>query len=247
MLRSLDAHPLIRATHHLYNPEPEWSYPLFRKLQRHADMTIPSDCAEVIQAGIDPGQVIVVKNAFWTHQSKFKGFILARNPLAIFRSWSHMAASSNALFPFEQLNRWAIGIEPNLLPGLIGQEKIYSFCALYNVHMHRMVASGLPIVHYERFVADPETTLRKLCRHFEIEWNNQMLRTHELHAPGSTGHGGIKMSEPIHPDSTGKYLDLPPREISHVFGLCYPVLDALGYYFSEDSTVEIRADFNDRF
>jgi hypothetical protein len=247
MLRSLNSHPELAVVHQLREPDLEADLEIFRHLKANDVRTLsPSHPLLRHRDDLDGVRALVLKNAVWEHAAPFTGFILVRNPLAVIASARTLNETPEARVQHrEQARRWARGIDPRLLPFVGQTDSTTAFCALYTRKMTAAHATGLPIVRYEEFVAEPERILRRLLRHLGVGWDDAALRGHERFRQGEFGHGKIRLWEPIHDKSVEKYADLEPKIKTKIYALCWSAMTLYGYDF--DGHAVTLGPIDDRF
>ncbi|MGY5322043.1 hypothetical protein ACXGSL_10890 [Vreelandella aquamarina] len=240
MLRCLGGHPDIHIVHQIKNVDTKPDFKLFRHLQNFRDTQISPDDPYVKDVNPKENACLLVKNAVWCHQAPYEGFALVRNPFSIYNSFKiENEPAEGLLHRKAQMYRWSLGIDPNITPGLSYSSNLESLCALYNRKMYDVVQSGVKIIHYENFVANPEKYLRIILNEINVDWHDGVLSSHEKYEEGEVGHGGIKLWKPIHQGSKDSYKKLKPADFSRIYGLTYPVMSMLGYSFDSDGNLNI--------
>lgn len=245
-LRSLQAHPQIEVVHQIKKTDTPEDFSLFRTLQRSFEPSLPMDHPSVAHRDLKPDQVLLLKSAVWIHKAPWKGFILCRNPLSVVNSMRLTTNPDNIETQKQRLIRWARGIDPLLIPQIERVDNHVGLCILINRKMLADHASGNPIVHYERFVENPEKMLRKIIAHFGLEWDERVLRSHEDYSQGAIGHGNIKLDSAIHQGSQHSYQKISEEQRNEIYMYCAPVMNAYGYKY-DGNTIELAEDFDDRF
>ncbi|MDB6178095.1 sulfotransferase [Paracoccus sp. Z330] len=230
VLRCLSAHPQIEVVHQILEPDTAEDLKLFRALTKREERSIPQDDPLVAHRKLAPGNILLLKNAVWTHKYPRRGFTLVRNPFSVVTSaYRDIPARDQGKHQKKQQFRWAEGIDP-LTFGLMGEDPtLTGFTVLYTRKMLQDRYDGLPFVRYEDFVQDPERFLRKIVAHLGLEWDDKVMRSHELYAEGETGHGGIKLWKPINKASTEKYQRLTEQQRAHIYGIAWDALRQYGY------------------
>jgi hypothetical protein len=240
MLRCLGAHPDIHIVHQIKDADTKSDFKLFRFLQRYDGLRISSENSVVKEVCPAEGSNLLVKNAVWCHQYPFKGFALVRNPFSIYRSFKiENEPAQGFLHRKAQMYRWSLGIDPNITPAMSKASNLESLCALYNRKMYDIIQSGVKIIHYENFVADPERYLRVIFEEIGVAWDDKVIKSHEGYSEGEVGHGGIKLWKPIHQGSRDSYKKVNPVDFSRIYGLTYPVISMLGYSFDGEGNLII--------
>lgn len=249
LLRTLQQHSQIHVVHNLRKQDNEFEENLFKHLMQHPKTTIGKFSKHLRSVDIGSDQVLLLKQSVWEHRSSFKGFILARNPLSIFASlkfydvpksqmnWENYWSENTARF-----KRWLSDIDPALLSGFENLSAVGQFCKFYNRRMGSLFDLGLPIIYYEKFVIDPETSLRKIMNLFGISWEDTMLFSHTNYAKSEEGHGKVDLSKPINSDSICKYNDLlSENELSEILDATREVYELYGYEL-ERSGIKINGE-----
>ncbi len=130
-----------------------------------------------------------------------------------------------------------------MTPAMRIDPTLMGFLALYERKMLNDFQSGLPFVRYEDFIIDSEKYLRKIVNHMELEWHENVMKSHELYKEGDIGHGGIKLWRTVHAQSDAKYKKLSPATKSIVYSLTHETLRAFGYAWDgEEVTVQDGID-----
>jgi len=230
MLRCLNAHPALHVVHQIMDPDVSEDMELFRFLKDYQPGEVASTQREVKAAKVPAGKALMLKNAVWTHQFPFKGFVLVRNPLSVVNSFKLLKEGEEKIEARKkQLCRWARQIDEQLIPAVRQDSNMSAVCMLYNRKMAPLARMGLPIVRYEDFVNHPERILRGLFERLGLPWDDAVLRSHENYAEGSYGHGHIPLWQPIHDKSADSWKKLPPGVVSRIYGMTYPVMRDFGY------------------
>lgn len=237
LLRTLQAHPKIHVVHNLRKTDDNFEEKLFKYLMNHQGATIWRGNRYLRGVKIQSNQVLLLKQSVWEHRYPFKGFVLARNPLSIFASlkfydvpkgqndWEVFWKENSARFI-----RWLNDIDPELVAGFEKLNPVQQFCSFYNRRMEPLSRTGLPIIYYEKFVRDPESSLREILRAFNLPWENQMLQSHMDYQKGEEGHGKVDLSHPITAESIYKYQELlSESEFSEIVQETKNVFGAYGY------------------
>jgi hypothetical protein len=234
MLRCLNAHPDLHITHNLNAKDNKAEIGLFHLLAKTSETSISHENQTIQKAGVKTGNIIVLKNASWTHKSPFKGFVLVRNPISVANSFGFTSPQFTA-----RMKKFCEGIEPKLMTAMNDEvsDRISQFCMLYNLKMSNLSSLGLPIVRYEDFVARPETVLRTLLEDLSIPWHDNVINSHELYNEGDIGHGGIKLWKPIHQGSLNTFKKLGEGNIAKIYGLTYPTMKQFGYDYNDGELI----------
>lgn len=248
MLRTLGAHSRIHVAAQLIDsPESEKRLRFFMDWP---DQTIP--CHHEILSGLNvhDGDLILVKQGIWEHRWSFNGFVLARNPVAVFASLlaydDQKTARRESLLlrlgcferaralggNIERLSRWFGNIDPCVAVSLPYMDLLEIFAAFYNRRMGRLATLGLPVVRYEDFIRQPADILKELCGELGIEYEDGMVDSHKLHS--GMGHGKNPLDRPIGPSSIDKSRRVSRRDRERLIALTAEAWQRLGYSLSED-------------
>jgi hypothetical protein len=241
LLRSLQAHHRIHVVHQVRDPETPENLNLFKTLMCHEPLDISTSHPAVRAANVPDAAVLVVKNAVWTHQWDFRGFVLVRNPFSVVNSFK-ISNESLRKTPKrrKQLKRWTCRIDRALLPAMNKFNATSYVSMLYNRKMHDLAYNGLPIVRYEDFVESPETTLRGLLGRLDLSWDDAVLKSHTNYKPGDFGHGQICLWEPIHSRSSDSWRKVHRTTRSGIYGITYPTMHAYGYHYDGENLSRSR-------
>lgn len=153
-------------------------------------------------------QIYVVKQADWEEPEPFAGFVLVRQPLAVYRSLLDYKGKGHGVS--KRLKRWWAGIDPTA-PELLGTD-VEMFCRFYNRRFGALRRTALPVIRYERLVDTPEAELRRVCAFIGVDFEPQMLNSHHAYPEGSDLHAGTRGDLPIHTNSLGRWRDLSPDD-----------------------------------
>ncbi|WP_417725758.1 sulfotransferase domain-containing protein [Salipiger sp.] len=237
--RCLNAHPDIEVVHQIHEPDSKEDLALFRHLMTREEQTISGDDPLLAHRSLSPDAVILLKNAVWTHPAPRHGFTLIRNPFSIIVSaFRHTEDSRTSEHQRKQQMRWCTGIDPLMMPYVETAENLDGYLALYSRKMLQDYRDGLPFVRYEDFVQDPETWLKRIVAHMGLAWSDRVMNSHEDYRKGETGHGKIKLWQPIHAGSSDKYKVLTEAQRARVYALTGEALASYGYgWDGEDITL----------
>lgn len=242
MLRCLAAHPRIHVVHQVREPDQPEDLELYRHLMGFAPTEIAHDDPFIQAAGVKEGQILVLKNAVWTHPHPFQGFVLARNSLSVANSFKIQGETEIKFQKRKrQFERWMREIDPTLLPSMSDPDNFACLAILYNRKMTPLAGAGLPIVRYEDFVSDPEGILRRLLERLRIPWDDVILNSHEQYVEGEYGHGHIPLWKPIHQGALDRFKQLPDVILAKVYGLTWGAMHAFGYVY-ENEELRLRDD-----
>lgn len=249
LLRNLGAHPQIEVVHQILEPDTSEDIELFKFLQTHPHNEINSNHPIVRHRKLKTGQILLLKNAVWTPTWRWQGFILARNVMSVLNSCRVLVTQDDKegrLHHRNQCNRWARGIDPELLPALQRFDNFQAFAILWNAKMASAYSSGMPVVRYENFVNDPEPHLRKIVAHLGLPWDSSVMTAHEAYPENTFGHGRIKLWQAIHGQSLDSYKVIPEENLDRAYALSVAGMRLYGYDFIERE-VKLNDDFDDRF
>lgn len=237
LLRSLNGHPLI---YNLVNLEEKDNNPetdLFRFLQHYRPNKIDVNHPLMEKLNLTSNQTLLVKQGVWEHKYPFNGIVLVRNPISIYASMiSYNGASTPEEFKARKqaltrnCKRWLRDIDNNLLDSFDSLNVIEQFCAFYNRRMYPLSQLGLPIVHYEEFCLNPESYLKKILSYFSLKYVPSVTQSHLQYSDKQTGHGLIKLAEPINIKSLDKWKNhISQKEFKIIAALTYNTCHAFGY------------------
>lgn len=231
MLRTLHAHREICALHQLLRAqdETEHQYNVFKRVRASTPEAIALSDEESRAIDARGKPVLVVKNAIFEIDHPHYGFILVRNPFSAYASYRKLAGALEN--PRSQMRRWAQNIDHALVPVVDYGDFLEAFCALYARKMGSLLGRGLPVVHYEAFVAEPEKTLRGLLAALGLEWDGNVLKAHAAYPAGKKGHGGMDLSAPIALNNSHALPDLGALERDRIYSYVSGVARQYGYRF----------------
>mgnify|MGYP006426399681 CR=1 FL=1 len=270
LLRSLAAHPAIFVPGQIDKRDDPAGRALIEKVQREGVNELDREDPCVSDCGIAPTcEAIVVKQGVWEHRWPFDGFILVRNPASVYRSLTafdrfrlsgdYLASQLKRLAAKTGLGRgtanvdnrarlrnWANDIDDDLADLVPRVDLTTAICAFYNRRMLALHETGLPVLHYERFVADPEASLRQVLARLGLPFDPAVLWAHEEYEAGQKGHGRADLSAPIHAGSMEKYREIGRRRFDRICALTLPTWQRFGYRMSWDA-IDIDPAFQDGF
>jgi hypothetical protein len=230
LLRCLAAHPDIEVVHQIAAHDTAEDTALFEHLAARAEPWIERDDPHVAHRRLGPRSVLLLKNAVWIHPHPRAGFTLVRNPFSVVRSaYRDRPKPERLAHQVAQQTRWAKGIDPLLVPAMEMEPTLATFTLLYVRKMLHDRDEGLPFLRYEDFVRRPDLWLGRILAHLGLPWDDRVLRSHELYPEGARGHGGIRLSEPVHEGSRSRYRSMDPAHLSLVYGIAREALDRYGY------------------
>ena len=230
LLRALAAHPQVHVVHDLHAVNHPADQALYHFLRVWPAPTVPRwQLDRHLAPGRVPAsaQVLLLKQGVFSPRHNVAGFGLLRNPYAVFASlWSYDALLADQV-PTMALNHsywqclrlprlliWAEAMQPGLAQAIHAKtDPVRQFLVFWRARAQQLQRRFSTLVHYERFVRDPQTELHRICAALGLPFETAMLRSHEAYAPGERGHGGIELSAPIRPASAWKatsLVDLAP-------------------------------------
>lgn len=182
----------------------------------------------------------VVAKAIWPSPAQRRGFILCRHPVAIISSIASNHREDRAEERSRKLARICGYVHPQYATALATESSLDMVALrVAQAWSHRMrVAfhSGVPIVHYERFVLDHPSVLRRLCTHLGVDCTKRVIDAHEEFEAGEIGHGRFDLSSSVDPGrafSKAKYLTERQRQIVNY--ICAETMDLYGYTEKTDN------------
>ena len=241
--RVLGAHRDIEIVHHLALEDSWRDIALARHLRNRKATAMPARHPLLLHRKLGGRSVLLLKNATWTHRHPYKGFILARNPISV---CTRVVKSRPNKVRAKRQRRWATGIDPALLADLDDMSPLQAQCELITRKLVAAHETGLPIVHYERFVREPEPILRKLVAHLGLDWDPAVLTSESAYREGEVGHGKNPLWLPVHDGAIDKYLAIDKSLRLDIHRMTKPLFDLYGYTF-DDGVVGLRDDAEDRF
>lgn len=235
--RHIQAHPQVLVTHNLKEEDAGDELRLFRHLKRSPRLSISASSRLLRSFDTGKKTVLFLKQGVWEHRFPFRGFVLARNPLAIFASlWTYDlkekggSPEANWKYNVERLVRWLGDIDPLLIPGFLALEPEQQFALFYNRRMSALLGTGLPIVFYENVVREPEIEFKRICKILGVDFEESVLLAHSNYSESAIGHGHIELARPIDTKSLDKFLEvLTPEQIDCVAKLTEEVASQYGY------------------
>ena len=220
MQRTLNAHKNISTLIQLKKTgtEIKLQYDIFKTIKKNKPNTITLSEKEISELNIPANtDILLVKNAIFLNKEKKYSFMLLRNPYSVYSSYKKMVASQKD--PRQQMKNWVHNIDSNLLGIINTGDFLDAFMS-----------------KYENFINDPENTLRSLLSDLSINWDPSILTAHENYEVGKTGHGGIKLWQPIRGEKAGKLpLDLSSSEMDRIYGYCSTIMDKVGYRIQDSN------------
>ena len=196
---------------------------------------------------LNENDTVIVKQGIWEHPWPFEGFILVRNPVSVYASlarYDHVMLRSAESFlnylgmssakrrlkgNYWRFYRWFRDVDADLYRRLDSLNILDIFCCFYNRRMGHLLDLGLPVVHYEHLVSEPETVLTKLCSTISISFERSMLVGRE----NKTGHGKNDLSRPISNTSLYRVENLTAGEVDQIMIKTHPVWSRYGYGLNE--------------
>lgn len=237
MLRCLNAHSQLRAVHNLSQDDKPHEERLFRFLKTYRRKSIRRGHALLAPYSLSRDEHLLLKQGVWRHPRPFEGFVLARNPVAVYASLREVGRREAAEEGGEawqsveaRLKRWIRDIDPSAERRLCGLTPTQQFSLFYNTRMGQLCELALPLVHYENFVQDPTATLTRISQVLGLAFESQMVHSHECHGSAREGHGGNSLSSPIGVESLSKYrTGITEGEFDEIVAATMAVTTSLGY------------------
>jgi hypothetical protein len=180
--------------------------------------------------GLNESDIVIIKQGIWEHPWAFEGFILVRNPVSIYASlmrYDHVAlrslegilhylgmssAKRRLKGNYWRFYRWFRDVDIDLYDRLDSLNVLDLFCCFYNRRMGRLLDLGLPVVHYEHLVSEPEAALDKLCSMISVPFESGMLDVRS----SKVGHGKNDLGRAISDISLYQVDNLRVSEINQV-------------------------------
>jgi hypothetical protein len=242
-LRSLAAHTRICVVHNLEAKDAEHSAQLFEFLKHYPERKIKCRHPYVRPYKVLPSDVLVLKQGVWEHRFPFDGIILSRNPAAIYASLRNYDANGaeddlDKLWHNNEKRfaRWMRDIDASLVDEMLALPAVEQFCFFYNRRMGALADLGLPVVHYENFVTNPEKVLAVTVNAMGLDYEGCMLNAHSGYSRNAKGHGKIDMGAPLHSGSLYKFQKtVTPKEFDVIVEQTKDVHRKFGYQIEWDS------------
>ncbi len=249
MMRCMAAHPRVLYSHNLWASDSRRDGRLFRHLKKRRATSIAVRHPLLRHKAPRPTNVLFVKQGAWEHAYPFRGFVLARNPLAIFASMKTFDSEQRESprghcwqQNLKRLQNWMGDIEPALVPKLAQLTPLEQFVLFYRRRMGALADLDLPVVLYERLVLDPATELARVCAALELDFDPALLNSHEQYRQYPSGHGKSDLSRPISSSSLEQYKTvLFDWERERIAQACADVAAAYGYDMSQGD-VRLRGE-----
>ena len=196
-----------------------------------------------MQIDLQGAHTLCVKNSIFENTRDHIGLILIRNPFSVCKSYLKMARHADIR---KQMSNWARNIDPRLLETVKSDDALTAICALYNRKMSKLFFSGLPVLHYERFVQNPEVALKPVLARLGFHWEKRVLDSHLKYEKGHKGHGGMSLWKEINDSSVHSYRGMDEDSFRKIYGMCYPVMEMYGYELDRNNMLGIRDDYDCR-
>ncbi len=208
MLGLLNRHSQLRVVHNLNKQDQQYELDLFGHLRTCDQNSLASDHPLVAPYQLQTGQKLILKQGVWEHRFDFKGVVLARNPVSIFASLLTYDGPADERGNFDwsknqkRITTWMADIDPDLNEQLQGKSPVEQFALFYNRRMGKLFQAGLPIFRYEDIVKHPQEQLPEILKHFDVQWEPEMLEPREA---ACEGHGKNVLGSPVSQNSLTKY------------------------------------------
>lgn len=248
VLKTMSAHPDVYVPMNLSKEENLGGTRLVREIRETGARNLRKD--RLTDLGVQTeASVILVKQGVWEHPTQFSGFVLVRNPVAVYASlktyddvpFGLKKKLSSALKgklkkgedSKDRMVRWLRDIDPTLRDYVKTCDFDDAFCAFYTRRMAPLANLGLPIVHYESFVKNPTREVKRICDILKIEYRPELLSAHTAYRPGTEGHGKNDLGKPISGDSLEKYRKTVDKKLfDKISALTHSAWSAFGYRMS---------------
>lgn len=249
LLRVMASHPDVFVPLNVAASEDRDREELGRELSVYSPKSISRRNAILSKIDLGKATKILLKQGTWEHSHPFDGFILARNPAAVYASLrgydtapvpgftgkiksvlGMRTTTGSRETSLDRLVRWSRDVDDDL-HGLIGNLDFDdAFCAFYSRRMGHLASLGLPVIHYERLVTHPGHEIGRICGIMGVPYQDSMLSSHEAFSPGTMGHGKNDLGRPVSKDSLLKYAKTVDRKkFDKISALTLPVTKSLGY------------------
>jgi len=203
------------------------------RLNKYLRLKNPSELSELEAHKFGITKRKIIAKAIWPNRNQ-RGFILARHPLPIIAS---VASKYNQVLSEDFGNK--IDRICSYVNALYGtrlskyhslDDIVLKLAVAYSHRMRIAFESGDPIVHYELFVNDHESVLKKICVKLGININNDMIFPERNFGREDVGHGGFKLNSPV--DKSKAFLKinhLSQHQIDTVLYVCAESMELYGY------------------
>lgn len=179
-------------------------------------------------------RVYVVKQGTWEERGPFRGFVLVRNPLAVYRSLRDFESRGGGGGVQARLQRWMAAVDHSI--ELAGDD-VDQFCTFYNRRFGALT-SVMPIsrrLRYEDVVATPALALGRACALVGVDFEPAVVESHVCYATGHVLHEGTRGDVPIHRGSLDRWRELPGHDITRIIHATRETCAAYGYNLEEES------------
>lgn len=251
VLRTMSAHPDVYIPMNISKTDDKPGTALVRHIRTpefQHQKTLTRKLLEELEVGTDFSSVLV-KQGVWEHKTEFYGFVLVRNPVSVYASLKNFdrqpefsrASRFKAALGLKisnkrnedskgRLVRWAGDVDKEMQDLIKPLDFDEAFSVFYNRRMAPLADINLPVIHYERFVTDPETEIKRICDAIEVDFRPELLNAHTNFKPGTEGHGKNDLGKPISTDSINKYTETVDRkEFDRIKALTYQTSKLFGY------------------
>ena len=248
LLRTLNAHSKIQVVHNLKKDDDDASEKLFDFLKGYEQEKIKR--SHPLLRGIigKNTKVLLLKQGVWSHKYPFWGVVLSRNPASIYASLKTydrdelgIDLEKNWFRNTERMMRWLKDIDVELQNDFPSLSPVDQFCMFYNARMGHLANLNLPVVHYERFVQQPEMIIKEILKLMRLSYEEKVMNSHAEYESDERGHGKMNLNRAISVDSLYKYQKyLTRREFDEIADKTQHVHKRLKYKMSW-SNIELQS------
>lgn len=214
ILKILNEHSKVHIVHNLDQNDSQQEQEFFHFLKSYKPHKISVFNKHVKKLqNMSSKKLFLIKQGVWKHNYEFKGFVLVRNPIAIYASLKKIGIEEEGeenlgwLAIMEKIKRWGSDMDKSFSEKFdqLPQVPPEQFVFFYNLRMNQLINYNKLIVYYERFVDQPQKELDRILG--ELNLNNEagLLDSHLKYKVGHIGHGNNDFSRAIDNKSLEKY------------------------------------------
>lgn len=232
LLRAFNRNSKIKVAHNLMEKDSALERRLFKFLKGRRQKHVFIYDKHVRHLNMARSDILLVKQGVWEHSFDFNGFVFVRNPVSVYASLKGYDSCGVDYWVKnkERLLRWMGDVDVSLQRNMHSLSPVEQFCLFYNRRIGHLSRLGKKIFHYENFVSSPRKSLMLMCDCIGIDYEDEMLISHEDYGEGVVGHGKNILSKAIDTASLDKYMKLVTEgEFDSIVSETRSVCEALGY------------------